>query len=29
MERILIIEDDDSLAQMIARYLERMNYLYF
>ncbi|GGG07275.1 MULTISPECIES: response regulator transcription factor [Cysteiniphilum] len=26
MERILIVEDDDSLAQMIARYLERMNY---
>ncbi|WP_440682736.1 response regulator transcription factor [Cysteiniphilum halobium] len=26
MERILIVEDDDSLAQMISRYLERMNY---
>lgn len=26
MERILIAEDDASLAQMIARYLERMNY---
>ena len=26
MERILIVEDDNSLAQMITRYLERMNY---